>query len=263
MDSSIWLHWHPHPDAIIGLTLILALYLLLVGPYKSKFSTTEHVNPSQIIRFTFGILIILLSLVSPLHILSDTYLFSAHMVQHILITIVAPPLLISGIPSWVIQPILCKNKITIGLFKILLHPLIAFLTFNFIFALWHIPQLYDASVRFHGIHVFEHISFMLSALMMWWPLMSNIKEIPRLSYPMQIIYLVSLSIAQIIVFALITFSSYPIYEWYVDAPRIWGVSPLTDQQIGGIIMKVGTALIFLAMIVAVFFKWYNVENKEI
>ena len=124
-------------------------------------------------------------------------------------------------------------------------------------------RLYDASVRFHGIHVFEHISFMLSALMMWWPLMSNIKEFPRLSYPMQIIYLVSLSIAQIIVFALITFSSYPIYEWYVDAPRIWGVSPLTDQQIGGIIMKVGTALIFLAMIVAVFFKWYNIENKEI
>ena len=93
--------------------------------------------------------------------------------------------------------------------------------------------------------------------------MSNIKEFPRLNYPMQIIYLVSLSIAQIIVFALITFSSYPIYEWYADAPRIWGISALTDQQVGGIIMKVGSALIFLAMIVAIFFKWYNIESKEI
>lgn len=263
MSSSIWLHWHPHPDAIIGLTIILILYLVVVGPFRRKFSTTEHVNPSQVLRFTCGIVIILLSLISPLHILSDTYLFSAHMVQHVLITIVAPPLIISGVPGWILQPILCKSKITFRLFKIILHPLVAFFAFNFIFALWHIPQLYDASVRFHGIHVFEHISFIISALMMWWPLMSSISAFPRLSYPMQIIYLFFLSIAQIIIFALIVFASYPIYDWYVDAPRIWGISPLTDQQIGGLIMKVGSALIFLAMIVAVFFKWYNIENKEL
>ena len=90
--------------------------------------------------------------------------------------------------------------------------------------------------------------------------MSPLPELPRLSYPSQMAYLFLLSIAQLIIFAPITFSKDPLYQFYVNAPRIWNISPLADQQIGGIIMKMSGAVIFLTLIVIVFFRWYKEEE---
>ena len=87
-------------------------------------------------------------------------------------------------------------------------------------------------------------------------------ELPRISSPLQMLYLFVLSIAQIIVFVFVTFSSQPLYEWYVDAPKILGISTLQDQQIGGIIMKVGSGILFLLLIVLAFFRWYGQEEKK-
>ena len=97
---------------------------------------------------------------------------------------------------------------------------------------------------------------------MWWPIASNMPELPRLSYPLRMVYLFLLSIAQLIVFGPVTFSSEPLYQWYVNAPEIWGVSPLVDQQLGAIVMKVGGAMIFITLMIAVFFRWFSVEEEK-
>ena len=228
---------------------------------REKYRLADDVNPRQVATFTAGVMVIFFSLVSPLHALSDTYLFSAHMVQHVLLTLVAPPLLILGTPDWLIRPLLRPNW-AFRLARLGTHPVLAFALFSITFSLWHIPALYNLSVTYHGVHIGEHLLFMAVAVLMWWPIAGMLPEIPRLSYPATMVYLFLLSIAQIIVFAPITFAREPLYEWYVGAPRIWAISPVLDQQLGAIIMKIGGGILFLVLIVVSFFRWYGREEEH-
>ena len=258
--ESVWTHWHGHPDALIGLALLQGAYLLGVGPLRERYRLSDSVEPRQIATFTAGVFVIFIALLSPIHVLSDNYLFSVHMTQHVLLTLVAPPLLILGTPDWLIRPLLRPNLVFRGA-RLATHPIIAFALFNIMFSLWHIPSLYATSVGNHWVHVGEHLLFMATAVLMWWPIGSMMPELPRLAYPLQLIYLFALSVAQIIVFAIITFAEEPLYEFYVNAPRVLNISPLLDQQLGAIIMKVGGGMLFLTLLIIVFFRWFNQEEE--
>ena len=262
LASSIWLHWHGHPDAVIGLIILQSVYLFAIGPVRKKYGLSPNLSPKQPLLFTTGVLVIFLSLLSPLHIMSDDYLFSAHMVQHVLLTLVSPPLLILGTPEWLISPVVRKSVVLLSISKVIIHPVSAVVIFNLVFSVWHLPVLYGLSVSYHSVHVGEHLLFMVVAFVMWWPICSKVPELPRLSYPLQLIYLFVMSLAQIIVFGIITFAPEPIYDHYVNAPRLWNITPLVDQQIGGIIMKVGSGFLFLTLIIIVFFKWFEEGSRE-
>ena len=259
--DSLWTHWHSHPDALIGLALLQGAYFIGVGPLRERYDLASRTEPRQVATFTLGVLVIFLSLLSPLHVLSDRYLFSAHMLQHVLLTLVAPPLLIIGTPHWLISPLLRPNAV-FKLARLATHPVVAFALFNITFALWHFPALYNVSVTNHAVHIVEHLLFMATAVLMWWPIASTMPELPRLSYPLQMMYLFLLSIAQLIVFAPVTFSTEPLYQWYVDAPQVWSLSPVADQQIGAIIMKIGGGLIFITLTIVAFFRWYGREEER-
>ena len=110
--SSIWTKWHFHPDVLIGLAVMLGLYLWIIGPGRIKLGLSDTPATSkQILMFVSSIVIILLSLISPLHELSDNFLFSAHMLQHILLTLIVPPLMVAGVPGWAFKPVskTCKR----------------------------------------------------------------------------------------------------------------------------------------------------------
>ena len=257
--GSLWLEWEAHWDAMTGLTALLGVYLLGVGPIRDRFGLADYANPRQIATFVAGIVVIFFALASPLHVLSERFLFSMHMVQHVLLTLIAPPLLVLGTPDWLLRPLLRPNW-SFRAARTLTHPVTAFAAFNVVFSIWHIPALYNSSLISETVHATEHIMMVGTAILMWWPLTSNLPELPRLNYPLQMGYLFILSVAQIIVFAIITFAEEPIYDFYVNAPRVWPVSPLLDQQLGGIIMKVGSGIYFLALLIIVFFKWFNQEE---
>ncbi len=257
--AGVWTHWHAHPDVLIGLAALEGAYLLGVGPLRERYRLAERADPKQAAVFTAGVLVIFVSLLSPIHELSDKYLFSAHMLQHVLLTLVAPPLLLLGTPDWLIRPLL-RPRLVFRAARVATHPIVAFASFNFIFSLWHIPALYHTSVTNHGVHIGEHLMFISAAVIMWWPVASRMPELPRLSYPLRMMYLFLLSIAQIIVFAPIAFSTEPLYDWYVGAPRVWGMSALVDQQIGAIIMKIGGGILFGFLIITAFFRWFAQEE---
>ena len=258
---SVWTDWHVHPDVMIGLAVLLGAYLYGVGPMRVRRRLADSVEPRQVAMFTVGVLVIFIALSSPLHELSNNFLFSAHMVQHVLLTLVAAPLLIAGTPGWVLSPVLKIRAIRVPA-QVLTHPIVAFAAFNLMFSVWHLPALYSGSVNFHGIHIAEHILFLATGVMGWWPLMSKSAELPALSEPLQMIYLLFMSIAQIIVFAPITFAEQPIYEYYVQAPSIWGIGDIADQQAGGLIMKVGGGALFMTLLVLTFFRWHSREEAE-
>ena len=258
--ESIWTHWHAHPEALIGLALLQGGYMLGVGPLRERYNLADGVEPRQIATFTAGVLVIYVALLSPIHVLSDNFLFSVHMTQHVLLSLVAPPLLLLGTPDWLLRPLLRPNLV-FWTVRLATHPILAFALFNIAFSLFHVPALYNASVTYHWLHVIEHLIFIGTAVLMWWPIGSMMPELPRLNYPLQMMYLFALSIAQIIVFAIVTFSERPIYEVYANAPRVLNISPLLDQQIGALIMKVGGGTLFLTLLIIVFFRWFKHEEE--
>lgn len=261
LSDSLWFQWQAHTDVLIGLSLLLGVYLIGIGPIRTRYNLAEEVSSQKIATFTTGVIVLAVAFTSPIHILSEKYLFSMHMLQHVLITLIAPPLIILGTPDWLIRPLI-KPYLALRLAKVLTNPFVAFAAFNLVFALWHIPELYNASLRHDGVHAAEHILMISTAILAWWPLTSNLPELPRLAYHFQMGYLFFMSLAQIIVFGVITFATEPIYNFYIVAPRVWGISALVDQQIGAIIMKVGGGLLFLTILISVFFKWAAQEQNK-
>jgi putative membrane protein len=176
------------------------------------------------------------------------------MVQHLVLTLLFPPLLIAGIPGWLLSPLLRTEGVR-RLARVLAHPVVAATVYTATIAAWHVAAAYDLMMRNHDVHIATHIMFMVTATMMWWPVMSPSPEVPRLSPGLGMLYLFLVGIPMQLIAALITLADNVLYPWYSAAPRTWGLSPLDDQQVGGLLMWVpGNLWIFLAIGV-LFFTW--------
>ncbi len=257
--QQVLMTWSTEPTIWFGTVSVVVLYLLARGPWRSRFPGSEPATRGQMVWFLLGIFIIWFALVSPMDLISDEYLFSAHMVQHILLTLVAPPLLLIGIPGWMLRPLL-RYKLVRRAAGLLTMPLVAFAIFNLDFTLWHVPAFYEAALEHEPIHVIEHLLFISTAMLNWWPMLSPLKELPRLPYPGQILYLFLDAVPSTILGAIFVFGTDVLYPVYASAPRIFGISALDDQMVAGLIMAMPGAMIYLVALSIVFFVWLNREE---
>lgn len=249
-SPSSWLAWSIHPSTVIGLAALATLYL-----WRLRHATAdERATVPQRILFFSALLVIFASLNGPIHDLSDTYLFSAHMVQHLMLTMLMPPLMIAGVPGWMLRPLL-RNRAIASVARVITRPIACFAIFNVVIAMWHIPMFYNAAMDNHNIHILEHLMFMAAAVLMWWPITSQLPELPRLSYPGQMLYCFLMIIPMSIVAVYITMADQILYPAYAAAPRITSLSPLDDQLLGGLIMWVPGGMIFMIIMTVIFFKW--------
>jgi putative membrane protein len=237
-----------------------ALYSLSVGLWRARFPGSAPVAVSRQAAFSAGLLLILVALVSPLDALADQYLFSAHMLQHLLLTLGTVPLLLVGTPGWLLRSVLHATHST-GFVRRARHPLIAFFTFNLVFSLAHIPAVYELALSNELLHALEHLLFIGTAALMWLPVLSPLPDIVP-PYPAlgQVLYLFLQSVPASLVGALITTTSVAYYATYIAAPRVTSLSPLEDQQLGGLLMWVGSGLYFLIATAVVFFAWASREE---
>jgi putative membrane protein len=120
---------------------------------------------------------------------------------------------------------------------------------------WHLPGPYNLAMAVHPVHIVEHLMFLAAAVLMWWPFLSPLPELPRLAYPGQMLYCFLLSIPMSIVAIYITMAEHVLYPAYEAAPRVWGLSPLDDQKLGGLIMWIPGGIVFYIIMSIVFFKW--------
>jgi putative membrane protein len=245
-----WLKWSIHPSTVIGLGVLAGLYAWRASRAKGN----EKVSPARKLSFVSALIVIFASLNGPIHDLSDNYLFSGHMVQHLLLTMLMPPLLIAGVPGWMLRPLL-RNGIVRRVAEFVTRPIACFVIFNVVIAAWHLPVLYNAAMANHDIHILEHLMFMAAAVLMWWPLASPLPELPRLAYPGQMLYCFLMTIPMSVVAIYITLADTILYPFYASAPRIMKLSPLEDQLLGGLIMWVPGGFIFIVIMTVVFFKW--------
>ena len=240
-----WQRWDWHPSVVIGLALLGGLYVYLGGLAAPR---------RRVVGFGAALVVLGVALNGPLHNLSDGYLFSAHMVQHLALTLVFPPLLLYGTPAWVVRPLLGSAWV-LRVARRATRPLAAGALFSAPITLWHVPQFYEAALEHHPLHIVQHLVFMATAVIMWWPILSPVPVLPRASYPTQLIYLFALGLPMSLAGALITLSERVLYPFYAAAPRVWGLTPLADQQLGGLLMwVVGTIYLWVAASV-VWFRW--------
>jgi putative membrane protein len=241
-------HW----STVLGLVGLGALYHWRAG--HAPAGPGRSPSTGQRASFLAALVLIFLSLNGWIHDLSDYYLFSAHMVQHLVLTLVAPPLLIMGTPGWMLRPALRWRGVAPVARAITTAPR-TFLIFNVVLIAWHLPPVYGLAMAHHPVHIAQHLCFMVGATLMWWPILSPLPELPRLSYPAQMLYLFLLTIPMSLVAVSIVYSGEVLYPAYAAAPRIWGITPLQDQMIGALVMWIPGGLFFFAIISAVFFKW--------
>ena len=190
-----WTHWHNEPYLVAGLILAGWLYALLAGPWRKALG--GGVFPGgPAVRFYSGLLIFYLTVGSPLDQVGERYLFWAHMIQHLLLVYPAALLVLSGIPSWMIRPI-TGQPVLRRILRVMTQPVVAGLIYIVVLSAWHVPGLYDLALRDKAVHILQHLSFFLSAMLMWWPIASPSKELPPLPYGAQIIYIFFVGLLQV------------------------------------------------------------------
>ncbi|MBO8140627.1 MAG: cytochrome c oxidase assembly protein [Firmicutes bacterium] len=252
--------WYPEVLAVIfGFCTV---YFYLVGPVRERLGLADRIERRPMIFFTAAMAVMALAEATPLHGLSEDYLFSVHMLQHVLLTMVMPPLFIAGLPDWLVSYILRWPGMR-RVLTALTRPVVALLAFNIVNAAWHLPYFYEAPLLTHWLHPVQHALMVITALMMWWPLVSSSRELPALSYGAQVVYIFLILLVQLPVFAGITFADSVFYEFYAQAPSVWGLSPLADQQLAGVVMKLGGMIVMLSYMGRAFIRWVQEDRREL
>ncbi len=251
--------WHIHLDVWLLFGSIAAAYL--IAGRRHERETGEATDTRRTRFFLTGIAVLWLGADWPIHDLAERYLYHIHMVQHLLFTLVAPPLLIAGIPVWLLRRFLRPRSIA-TVFRFVTRPLVALILFNGVLLFVHWPAVVELSVRSEWAHFGLHVLLVSTALAMWWPVMSPLPEYPALPAPGQMLYLFLQSLAPTIPASFLTFGDHALYPVYATFPRIWGIGVLTDQLMAGLIMKLIGGAILWGFIAAIFFRWYRQEARE-
>ena len=269
----LWSDWNIEPTIAIGLLALVAAYLLITrtrtastpspAPETSSspalLQATRPVTTGQKVSFIAGAAVLFVALGPPLDDWSDHYLLLAHMVQHLLLIMLAAPLLLYGTPAWILEP-LTRNRVTNTIGYGLTRPVVAYSVANAVFVLWHVPMFYEMALRSQPVHVFEHVTMLATALLAWWPTLGPLPQWPRLALPLHSLYYFAMTLPGTAVGAFITFANPGLYAPYDTAQRIFGIDLATDQQAAGLLMWVALGVIYLLLITFSFFRWVSREE---
>ena len=251
--------WTWEPSVVGGCLVLAAGYLAVAGSKQTRRAPA----------FFAGIAVLFLALDSPLDTLGDTYLFSAHMVQHLLLILIVPPLLLLGMPASLVERARRVPRMRCSM-SALGAPAVAWGLGIGTMAVWHIPALYEAALVSGGVHVVQHLSFLVTGTIFWWPVVAPAGD-ARLDPLPAVLYLVAAALAGSVLGIVITFARvdlYPAYLLPVDRLGIeplirngWGLSPDVDQELGGLLMWIPGGLVYLCAILGVMARWYRTSER--
>lgn len=255
--------WHPHADVWLLVAVLGGGYAWAVrrlGP-RSVHPIERPVTGRQVAAFVTGLAVLWVAADYPIHDLAERYLYSVHMTQHLLFSLVAAPLLLVGTPAWLLRRLISPPAVMRAV-RFLTRPFIALVCFNVVVAVSHIPSVVALVGRSEPAHFAAHALLFLTALQMWTPVLGNLLELPALSYPGKMLYLFLQSLVPTVPASFLTFGRTVLYRAYEEAPRVTGMSALTDQLVAGLLMKLGGGLLLWAVIAWYFFKWSAMEERE-
>ncbi len=259
--------WSFEPEVIIPLALVAVLFMVGIARRRGR----PGFSAWQVVAFAAGWLTLVVALVSPVHKLGSL-LFSIHMTQHELLMIIAAPLLVLSRPLvWFLWGLPLRTRESLGrftkrpkfaaLWSVMTVPLFVWLLHGSTLWAWHIPSLYEASVEHDWVHALQHTTFLLTALLFWWTLIHG--RHGRLSYGSGVLYVFTTALHTSILGALMTFTGqlwYPIYDGRTAA---FHLTPLEDQQLGGLIMWIPAGTVFIILGLWLMAEWLRESDKRL
>jgi putative membrane protein len=259
-DMSTVMRWQPHPDAWLLIVVLLGGYLYALSAWgPANAPGRSPASRRQRWCFYAGIASIWLAADWPVKVLSE-HLFSMHMTQHLIFSLISAPLLLLGTPGWLLRKLLSPRPVN-AVWRVVSRPLPALVVFNVWIAVYHWPPVVHLSVTNDGFHLLAHAGWMVTALIMWWPVLSPLPEMPHLSAPARMLYLFGQSIVPTVPASFLTFGESLVYGSYSSAPLVFGIDPITDQQVAGLLMKIGAGFFIWIVIAVLFFRWSADEDS--
>lgn len=275
--------WSP---LVLALFLIIAAaYLVLVGPFSEKVQNAEPATAGQKAMFFTGLFVLYLAQAGPFNLLGHV-MFSFHMVSMALSYLIAPPLMMKGLPTWVWRSIV--RWLPTRQLSFLAHPIVAAVLFNGLFSLYHLPIVHDYVMLNFTVHRLYYIVLFITSMLMWWTLLNPLPEGRQASGLSKVGFIFLNMVLLTPACGLIIFASEPLYQTYSN-PAVWAEamrycvsgdssailrsfggpeffnflsSAKEDQQVGGILMKFIQEGIFVSMLAYVFTQWYRKERQE-
>jgi putative membrane protein len=253
--------WTPHPDVWLVCGLLASAYAIAVVRVGPRFVAPGHavVTRFQVVCFSLGVFAVLVSSDWPIHDVAEELNYSVHMVQHLMFTMIATPLLLLGTPAWLMRYVLPGRLLDVVRTCARFVP--ALVIFNLVLVLTHWPAVVNASLESGWVHFSLHVVLFTSSLVVWLPVVSPLPEVPRLQPVMRMLYLFTWSIVPTVPASFLTFGSTPLYRFYEGVPHLFGLSTLADQQLAGLIMKIAAGLLLWLIIAVVFFRWAAEEER--
>jgi putative membrane protein len=241
--------WDWEPSVVAGCAALAIGYLAIVRRRCLR----------RMPYFLVGVALLLLDLVSPIDTLGDRYLFSAHIVQHFLLALVIPPLFLLGTPRWLAAAALQRTTLD-RLERVVGQPPISWLLGVGAMLAWHIPLLFNAALANDALHIFQHLSFLLTGTIFWWPVLGPVEE-RHLPVLCAVSYLFSACVCCSLLGAFLTFGPTGLYPAYLNPPMyLGGLDPKSDQQLGGVLMWVPGCFVYLSAILSTVIRWYGAER---
>ncbi len=261
-NPQIW-RFQFHPEV-----WILIAGVLLLARYAVKVIAPNFVEPNEEIYtrknfFAFWAALFALWFASdwPMHDISEEYLYSVHMVQHMIISLIVPPLLLTALPVWLTKAIFGTFSGDRTFTKRISNPIAAGVCYNLIVIVTHLPFAVNYSIESGAFHYFLHLAVFVSSLWMWLPIINPMKEY-RISLPTQMVYLFLMSVVPTVPAGFLTFAGGALYDAYDHQVRLWGSVITTDQQLAGLVMKLAGSIYLWVWIAARFFQWSRRNQPE-
>ncbi|MEX2423868.1 MAG: cytochrome c oxidase assembly protein, partial [Acidimicrobiia bacterium] len=256
----------PLPDFHLHLDVLALIVILAVGWWWAETRIRPLAAPDaaaatrgQRRAWYSGVAVMLIASGYPIHDLAEETLVSFHMLEHMLIGYVVPPLLLIGLPRWMADATIAHPRI-VGVVRYFTTPVVGIISFNIAIVAIHWPAAIAWQNTTEWAHFAVHVLFFLTAVSMWMPVFSPTPALPRISRPGQIMYLFMNTIVPIVPASFLTFGNSVLYPGYGDAPLTWGLTAIEDQTIAGVIMKLGGAFYLFGLIARIWFRWIGEER---
>ncbi|MGH9132904.1 MAG: cytochrome c oxidase assembly protein [Ilumatobacteraceae bacterium] len=253
--------WHPEVWVLVAFLAGAYVYMVrVIGPHAVAVGAAP-VTRRQWCYFGAAMAMLWVASDWPIHDIGEQYLYSAHMLQHMMLSYFLPPLALLATPAWLLRTLIGDRRLY-GALRWLCRPVTAGVIFNLAVMVVHIPGVVNASVENGPLHYGLHVLVVTTSLLMWMPVVGPFDEL-RMGPGGKGIYLFLQSIIPTVPAGWLVFAEGVVYERYGEQPvRVWGLSPIEDQQLAGAIMKIGGSTFLWAIVIYVFFKRFAVANDE-
>ena len=261
-NPQIWrFQFHPEVWILIAGVLFLARYAVKVIAPNFVQPNEEIYTRKKFLAFWAALFALWFASDWPMHDISEEYLYSVHMVQHMIISLIVPPLLLTALPVWLTKAIFGTFSGDRTFTKRISNPIAAGVCYNLIVIVTHLPFAVNYSIESGAFHYFLHLAVFVSSLWMWLPIINPMKEY-RISLPTQMVYLFLMSVVPTVPAGFLTFAGGALYDAYDHQVRLWGIDITTDQQLAGLVMKLAGSIYLWVWIAARFFQWSRRNQPE-